>query len=123
LERRREKGLSITSLGVEHLNVVGPTLNLNKRQPGIYQLTEIAIPGGVVAWQCYVYRNGISFSQLYPGAASGGSPAINGKTPAMGFTAFDRFPLEPGDEVVWRQVAILRGPVLPPSEKAESFTS
>lgn len=113
-ERRGTKGLSITSLGVEHEYEVGPTLNRNHRAAGIYQLTEIAIPAGVVAWQYYVYRNGISWSQLNPGSLSGASPVIN--PGPSGFTAFDQFKLEPGDEVVWRQVAILRGPILPPSE-------
>ena len=112
-ERRGAKGLSITSLGVEHEQEVGPTLNRNHRAAGIYQLTEIAIPAGVVAWQYYVYRKGISWSQLNPGSLSGASPVINPGT--SGFTAFDQFKLEPGDEVVWRQVAILRGPTLPPS--------
>ena len=109
-ERRGAKGLSITSLGVEHEKEVGPTLNRNRRPKGIYQLTEIAIPAGVVAWQYYVYRKGISWSQLNPGSLSGASPVINPGT--SGFTAFDQFKLEPGDEVVWRQVAILRGPIL-----------
>jgi len=119
-ERRGPLGLSITSLGVEHLKPVGPTLNLDTRARGIYQLTEIAIPAGVVAWQYYVYRKGISWSQLHPGAPTGASPTINKKVPAKGFTPFDKFEILAGDEIVWRQVAILRNPVLPPSPEAVS---
>ncbi|MCX6607887.1 MAG: hypothetical protein NTV52_30465, partial [Acidobacteria bacterium] len=78
---------------------------------GIYQLTEIAIPSGVVAWQSYVYRNGISVTQYAPESGSGYSPVIS--TKPGGFVLFDQTPIEGGDEVIWRQVAILRGPNVP----------
>jgi hypothetical protein len=107
---RRESHLSITSLGVRHKkNIVG-TLGGNTRPAGIYQLSEIAIPSGVVAWQYYVYRNGKSESQLRPEDGTGYSPV---KGDGGTFTGFDQFTLEDGDEVIWRQVAILREPNVP----------
>jgi hypothetical protein len=110
---RRGDHLSITSLGVTHKkNIVG-TLGGKSRAAGTYQLTEIGIPGGVVAWQYYVYRAGVSASQLP--AAAGSSPT--GYSPVKGngtgFTGFDQFELQAGDEVIWRQVAILREPNVP----------
>lgn len=109
---RRGDHLSITSLGVTHKkNIVGP-LGGKFRPAGTYQLTEIGIPGGVVAWQYYVYKKGVSASQLKydPNKPTGYSPAKgNGGT----FTGFDQFELEDGDEVIWRQVAILREPNVP----------
>lgn len=109
---RRGKHLSITSLGVRHKKAIGLTLGGNTRPPGTYQLTEIAIPEGVVAWQYYVYRGGISVSQQQPPIAptSGFSPV---KGNDDGFTGFDQFELLDGDEIIWRQVAILRGPNVP----------
>jgi hypothetical protein len=110
---RRGPSLSLTSLGVTHKkNIVG-TLGGQSRDAGTYQLTEIAIPSGVVAWQSYVYRNGRSVTQLKPATASpftGFSPV---KGNSKGFTGFDQFILQDGDEVIWRQVAILRGPNVP----------
>jgi hypothetical protein len=110
---RRETALSMTSLGVTHKNNLVGTLGNKARPAGIYQLTEIAIPSGVVAWQYYVYRNGISVSQLPNAAAipvTGYSPV---KGNGAGFTGFDQFLLQDGDEVIWRQVAILREPNRP----------
>lgn len=106
---RRGKTLSITSLGVNHTEVIGQTLGEKRREKGQYQLTEIAIPFGVVAWQYYVYRSGISVSQQTPPSppTSGFSPATGNGT---GFTGFDQFVLKDGDEVIYRQVAILRQP-------------
>lgn len=110
---RRDEHLSITSLGVTHRKSIVGTLGNKSRAAGIYQLTETAIPGGVVAWQYYVYRNGVSVSQLprkTDAPVSGYSPA---KGDGSGFTGFDQFELQEGDEVIWRQVAILRGPNVP----------
>lgn len=110
---RRGDFLSITSLGVTHKKDLVGSLGNKSRPAGTYQLTEIAIPSGVVAWQYYVYRDGISVSQLVPpagGPVTGFSPA---KGNGQGFTGFDQFELEDGDEVIWRQVAILRGPNVP----------
>jgi hypothetical protein len=109
---RRGKMLSLTSLGVTHKkNIVG-TLGGQSRSAGTYQLTEIAIPSGVVAWQSYVYRHGVSVTQLVPPPTgqTGYSPV---KGDAKGFTGFDQFVLKDGDEVIWRQVAILREPNVP----------
>ena len=102
--------LSITSLGVTHTVDINPSLGEKFRAKGSYQLTEIAIPGGVSAWQYYVYRNGRSVSQLNPGGGSGFSPPRGN---GSGFTGFDQFALLDGDEVIFRQVAILRGPSQP----------
>jgi len=109
---RRGAALSISSLGVRHQKAVGPTLGGNSRPAGTYQLTEIAIPEGVVAWQYYVYREGKAESQQQPPTppTTGFSPA---KGNGSGFTGFDQFVLRDGDEVIWRQVAILRGPNVP----------
>ncbi len=111
---RRGTELSMTSLGVTHKEKLVGTLGNNNRPAGIYQLTEIAIPSGVVAWQYYVYRNGISVSQQ---PNDDGTMPMTGYSPAKGndsgFTGFDQFLLEDGDEVIWRQVAILREPNQP----------
>lgn len=108
---RREMSLSITSLGVTHRKDLVGSLGNKTRPAGTYQLTETAFPSGVVAWQYYVYRNGISVSQLLsPPPLTGYSPA---KGDGTGFTGFDQFVLQDGDEVIWRQVAILRGPNVP----------
>jgi hypothetical protein len=112
-ERRGERGLSMVSLGVTHRRPLVGTLGGNSRPAGRYELAEIAIPHGIVAWQYYVYKAGVSKSQLdyEPTDPTGYSPAKPPKGDKSGFTAFDQFPLEDGDEVIWRQVAILREPV------------
>ena len=107
---RRGDHLSITSLGVTHKKDLVGSLGNKTRVLGAYQLTELVIPGGVAAWQYYVYRGGISVSQLVAGAATGYSPA---KGDGTGFTGFDQFVLQDGDEVMYRQVCILRGPNVP----------
>jgi hypothetical protein len=110
---RRGDSLSITSLGVTHKKDLVGSLGNKFRPAGTYQLTESAIPSGVVAWQYYVYRAGISVSQQQPP-----NPPTTGFSPAKGngsgFTGFDQFELEDDDEGIWRQVAILRGPNVPP---------
>lgn len=108
---RRGPVLSMTSLGVTHEKDIVGSLGGKFRPAGTYQLTETAIPSGVVAWQYYVYRAGVSVSQLVPPTVppTGYSPAKGG----TGFTGFDQFVLQDGDEVIWRQVAILRGPNVP----------
>lgn len=112
---RRDGALSMTSIGVNH-KVPFRSLGEKERNAGPYQLTEIAIPFGVVAWQYYVYRNGISVSKQNPNTMEGYSGA-KGLTPlgttvphGSGFTGFDQFVLRDGDEVIYRQIAILREP-------------
>lgn len=121
---RRDTFLSITSLGVTHKKGLVGSLGGKARPAGTYQLTEIDIPAGVVAWQYYVYRKGISESQLQPPMRdAAGNPTdpskLTGFSPAKGksgsgFTGFDQIEIADGDEVIWRQIAILRGPNIPP---------
>jgi hypothetical protein len=109
--------LSIISLGVTHTKDVNRSLGFKKRLMGNYQLTEIAIPCGVVAWQYYVYKGdtGISRSQYKPlTPTTAFSPP---EVPDSNFTPFDQFHLEDGDQVIWRQVAILRDPNGPPPQE------
>jgi hypothetical protein len=112
---RRGPALSMTSLCVTHKKDVNPSLGDKIRPAGLYQLTEMVIPGGVAAWQVYVYREGKSTTQLDPESGSGYSPAdirISPKKP-RGFTPFDQTILKSGDEVIFRLIGILRGPIIP----------
>jgi hypothetical protein len=105
---RRSRSLSMTSIGVTHKKQIKKSLGGNTYPAGKYQLTEFAFPSGIVAWQYYVYRKGVSVSQLvHPPPVTGYSPATGNSS---GFTGFDQFVLQDGDEVIWRQVAILREP-------------
>jgi hypothetical protein len=71
--------------------VDGATLSGYKRAPGIYELKEQSIVGGVVGWQYYVVRGGVVVSA----------------TPASrGFQSYASFPVSNGDLVIWRLVAI-----------------
>lgn len=117
---RRATQLSIVSLGITHLNDIKPSLGNKVRPKGVYQMTEFVFAGGVVAWQLYVYRDGISITQLpnpkSKSVTTGFSPV---KGDGKGFKSFDQTILHDNDEVIFRQVAILRGP-LPLSEDAET---
>ncbi len=71
--------------------VDGPTLSGYIRSPGVYELKEQAIVGGVVGWQYYVIRAG----------------EVVSKTPASrGFDSYAGFKVKDGDMVLWRLVAI-----------------
>lgn len=125
-ERRKTKGgtgfLSIVSLGNELAADLGPSLGGKLRRKGLYQLTETTIPNGVVAWQYYVYRkqedghfktaSSLDISDIGPDTAQPFSPADPGSFASSrpGFKGFDQFPLQPGDEVIWRMIAIQRVP-------------
>jgi hypothetical protein len=101
--------LSMVSLGVTHKKPIAKTIGGDSRPAGTYQLTETPFPSGITAWQYYVYRNGVSVSQLKPPPPNTGySPAVG--TATSSFTGFDRFKLKDGDEVIWRLVSILREP-------------
>jgi hypothetical protein len=115
LRRPEKEGLSITSFSIEHTNPIKKSIGNNVRPAGVYTLSEFEFPNGVVAWQYYVIRNGISISQYQPlpFPTSAFSPAE--VTTGAGFTPFSEKVLEAGDQVIWRQVAILRGPVAPPT--------
>jgi hypothetical protein len=103
-----------------------PTTSLGgaKRRDGIYRLQETVLDGGsvVVAWQFYVvgnFGNGPTKSATDPRAPNAGA-----KT---NFVPFGK--LEPGqnevvdgDVVIWRMVAIRRGPIAD-FESPESFSS
>ncbi|MGL4419594.1 MAG: hypothetical protein ACRCZF_02920 [Gemmataceae bacterium] len=103
--------LSVVSIAAEYEKSISPSLSGKTRLAGLYQLIELPIPNGVVAWQYYVYREGKSVSQYETTTNTGFSPAeANGPTPP-GFEAFDAFELKEQDEVIWRMVAIQRTPI------------
>lgn len=71
--------------------VDGATLSGYNRTPGIYELKEQKIVGGVIGWQYYVVRAG----------------SVVSATPASrGFQSYASFPVMDGDLVIWRLVAI-----------------
>lgn len=94
-----------------------PSLGKQKRKAGLYVLTETPIQDGVVAWQYYVYRNGKSVSSakdkdgnstqpFSPAAPSDFEPPLK-----AGFTSLDQMPIQDGDEIIWRMIAIKREPL------------
>lgn len=124
------KATLINSLvGFGH-NIKSPfsSLGAKPRKAGLYELSESeTVSNGTVtvhAWQYYVIRDKKVFSNYWNGeAAFDASPANPSSIPAdfpalpageAGFTAFDRVTLNPGDEVIWRNVSIVRNPQTPP---------
>lgn len=71
------------------------------RPAGYYDLTEIKFPGGVVAWQYYVLRGGVSASSSPTGELVSAPVQANG-----GFTPYNEMPVIGGDTIIWRMVAI-----------------
>lgn len=71
------------------------------RDAGLYDLLEIKFPGGVVAWQYYVLRDGASASSSPPGELV--SAPIQAKG---GFTPYNEMTVMGGDTIIWRMVAI-----------------
>lgn len=107
--------LSMISIGHELDPQINLSLGGQRRPAGFYHLTETPIPNGVVAWQNYVIRNGVSVSSLRPNEVS---PPMVAPTDAQGFTTFDQAVLEDGDTVVWQMVAIQLSPA--PRSRRES---
>jgi hypothetical protein len=72
------------------------------RKSGLYDLEEVQIPGGVVAWQYYVARESGSASTSPPGelVSSPTQPA------GSSFTPYNEMPVQGGDTIIWRMVAI-----------------
>ena len=113
-------------LGFTHNLVapLNPSLGNKPRNAGMYKLFEsTSVENGSVtvhAWQYYVIRGENVFSNYYDGdlARPDVSPAdpIASNFPGgkPGFTPFDQVTLLPGDEVVWRNVSIVRNPQTPP---------
>lgn len=98
---------------------INPSLGLQARKPGFYSLfqtTSVERDSVTVhAWQYYIIRNGRSVSNVYNGDPNQYevSPSI---PPAgnTGFTPFDIATIQDKDEVVWRNVSIVRNPQTPP---------
>ena len=113
-------------LGFTH-NLVAPlniSLGNKERKAGTYKLFEsTSIENGSVtvhAWQYYLIRGNEVSSNYYKGESerpdvSPADPMASGfvgGTP--GFTPFDQVTQMEGDEVVWRNVSIVRNPQTPP---------
>lgn len=80
----------------------GATLNNIRLPAGPYSLAEQAIPGGFLGWQHYLIRD-----------ESGGDPRHGGRVvsktpPTRGFNSSADQPVETGDLVIWRLVAIAK---------------
>ncbi len=91
----------------------GTTIGNNRRDPGIYSLSEdledeFSTPNIGLVWQYYV-------------VADNGDGVVKSKTPpTRGFTPFGADPdydIEDGDVIIWRLVAIARKPAytVPPA--------
>ena len=99
------------------------SLGNRPRKAGMYKLFEsTAVENGSVtvhAWQYYVIRGEKIFSNYYKGAlaqpdVSPADPIASGFEEGVpGFTPFDQVKLKKGDEVVWRNVSIVRNPQTP----------
>jgi hypothetical protein len=98
-----------------------PSLGNKKRDDGYYKLFESTSVEResvtVHAWQYYVIRGGKVFSNFWDGVApfpdvSPAKPAAPTKPtdPKPGFTPFDVIKINNDDEVVWRNVSIVRNP-------------
>jgi hypothetical protein len=105
--------LSLTSAGVRHGKPIKRSLGANQRDAGMYQLTELTIPFGVVAWQYYVYdEKGVSVSQLQPPKPPDRAFSPPENPLGKGFIGFDQEEIKDNYQVIWRQVAILRQPII-----------
>lgn len=103
---------------------INPSLGNKNREDGYYKLFESTSVERdsvtVHAWQYYVIRNGKVFSNFWDGNDQRDvSPAepprqLSPTDPKPGFTPFDVIKINDTDEVVWRNVAIVRNPQTPP---------
>ena len=102
-------------------NQIKPSLGNKQRAAGYYKLFESTSVEKdsvtVHAWQYYVIRGENVKSNYWEGAVNKPdvSPAVPKATEGTpGFTPFDEFKLVAGDEVIWRNVSIVRNPQTPP---------
>lgn len=101
---------------------IEPSLGDKKRSAGFYKLFESTSVERdsvtVHAWQYYVIRGENVASNYWKGNAD--QPDVSPAEPkpfpnsAPGFTPFDKMEIFAGDEVVWRNVAIVRNPQTEP---------
>jgi hypothetical protein len=113
-------------LGFTHYltNDIQPSLGAKQRLAGYYKLfesTSIERDSVTVhAWQYYVIRRAQRnvVSNFWEGDVN--EPDVSPATPPTGtpfkpgFTPFDQMPIQDGDEVVWRNVSIVRNPQTEP---------
>lgn len=98
---------------------INPSLGLQDRRSGFYSLFQTtSVERGsetVHAWQYYIIRAHQSVSNVFNGDPNEYevSPATPPKS-NPGFTSFDMAKLKEGDEVVWRNVSIVRNPQTEP---------
>jgi predicted RNA-binding protein len=116
---KKEYVLSLTSFA-NKIAELDPSLGGRKRAAGIYEIRETvdAVNGNEIvhAWQYYVIRKGKLVSNAFGGEGdfevSPASPkSVSSVPPAkVGFTPFNEQGVLDGDEIVWRNVSIARGP-------------
>jgi len=91
-----------------------PSLGNRKREAGIYEIRETVDPINgneiVHAWQYYVIRKGKPVSNASQGTGPFDVSPARPAPAQAGFLAFDKQGVEDGDEIVWRNVSIARGP-------------
>ena len=100
---------------------IKPSLGNKERAEGYYKLFEsTSVQNGSVtvhAWQYYVIRDKTVESNFWKDKKN--QPDVSPAVPKAGegtpgFTPFNEFELMKGDEVVWRNVSIVRNPQTPP---------
>lgn len=115
---------SLTMKSFEHdlVGPLAPTLGGRSRIAGRYVLGETvdSIGGSTIvrAWQYYVIRAGKAVSNAVDGlgrydvsATNPVGPLVPGDPlPTPGFTTFNRQGVDDGDEIIWRNVSIVRTP-------------
>lgn len=121
-------GIISSLLGFEHTLASELMVSLGKkiRKVGYYKLFEsTSIEKGSVtvhAWQYYLIRGNVIQSNYWPDQDKEANPDVSPAYPTRegdngggaGFTPFDTVSIDPGDEVVWRNVSIVRNPQTPP---------
>ena len=111
--------LSLSSF-IHKIESLEPNLGDRRREAGIYEIRVTVDPVNgneiVHAWQYYVIRGESAISNSSDGRdALDVSPASPKNNPDFhdakaGFTPFDKQQVFNGDEIVWRNVSIARGP-------------
>lgn len=126
---RKQKAINSLLGFCNRLNGKGipKSLGAQKRDVGYYKLFESTSVERdsvtVHAWQYYVIRGEQVISNYWNGAELDGTKKLPDVSPAVpkpyvgstpGFTPFDTMALRDGDEVVWRNVSIVRNPQTEP---------